>query len=110
MKKMLTVTKADFDTMETDLTAWNTFNLKEADRSLADARSTHATSRTIMIALLGIPRAAAAGLAFVIALLDHERCPTDAAGRRGHRRGRPRPGRATTAATRSATPPGPSSG
>ena len=67
MKKMLTVTKADFDTMETDLTAWNTFNLKEADRSLADARSTHATSRTIMIALLGIAALVAAGLAFVIA-------------------------------------------
>ena len=67
METMLGNSLDAFDTMEANLTAWNAFNLKEAHQSLADARSTHATARVIMIALLVIAGLVAAGLAFAIA-------------------------------------------
>jgi methyl-accepting chemotaxis protein len=66
MEAMLSNSLDEFDGMETDFTAWNALNVKEAHRSLADARSTHSSAQAIVIGLLAVATLVAAGLAFVI--------------------------------------------
>jgi methyl-accepting chemotaxis protein len=66
MEQMLANSLVAFDGMETNFAAWNAYNLQEANRSLASARSTHSSAQTIVIALLALATLVAAGLAFVI--------------------------------------------
>ncbi|HEY2870195.1 MAG TPA: MCP four helix bundle domain-containing protein [Gaiellales bacterium] len=98
-----------FEQLAVDGHAWNAYNVKLADQALSSARSTASTARTIVIALLLAAAVLAAGLAFFIAHAITGACARCCRPPRASPRVTSSRTSRAPAATRSATPPAPSS-